>query len=462
MKNKGLYRRDLMKTAFAAGTASVLSSCSSESEFSREGERKSRGSRLPVPAEDIYDELMEYTGGLEIIDTHEHLVSEPQRLSMEVDVLLLLSQYSYVDLQSAGLEFPGGESFFTYNYPQMTEIPLEVRWKKMWPYIKRIKLGCYYRPTKIALRDLYGIDDLNEDTYRLASERIKARNTEGLYRRILRERCNIKTVLNQSGVVKGQQPADILKSVYTGTNDAYSLWNKSNLEGMEQRYEVEVKDLDTYLVFVEKDMAWAREHGAYGCKIFISPPAPADKKAASADFKDFLAGNPATPKLKASVLDFILKTAEKWDWPVAVHTGVWDDFRNVDPKHAIDLVQRYPQNRFDIYHLGMPYVRDCIFISKNFKNAYLNLCWTYIVSQDIAEQAINEIIDLVPMNKVFGFGGDYIWSVENSYGHYVMARETLSAALTARIIKQRIDLDEAKLLLKSWLFDNPVDFYKIS
>ena len=48
-------------------------------------------------------DLIEYMRELEIIDCHEHLCVEPERIAREVDVLTLLSTYASVDMASAGL-----------------------------------------------------------------------------------------------------------------------------------------------------------------------------------------------------------------------------------------------------------------------------------------------------------------------------------------------------------------------
>ncbi|MDK1031633.1 MAG: amidohydrolase family protein, partial [Planctomycetia bacterium] len=406
---------------------------------------------------DVKQQLIEYMQGLEIIDCHEHLTPEKKRIEREVDVLTLVSLYAWFDTVSAGLPAEGIAAGLD-NYFLDTSVPLDERWKTVWPYLQHIKFGSYFRATAITLRDIYGIDDLNEGTYREASERMRAANKPGLYRKIFRERCNIKTCLVQNEAKpEDQKPADLLTPVVSikGCYDD----PKSFADFLGKEYDTSIGDLDTYLDLLERYLTYRHERGDKGFKTSAQAFPEPDAKVAASAFADALNGAPATPVLKATILDAALNKAAEWDWPVPVHCGIWNDFRKIDPKNVIDMVQRYPDVRFDLYHLGMPFARDCIFIAKNFANAYLNLCWCYVISQEITRRTISEILDTVPVNKVFGYGGDYIWAVENVYGHLVMARETMAEALSERIRKGKLDLDGARHIAKLWLHDNPSRFY---
>jgi len=404
--------------------------------------------------------LTDFLAGLDIIDCHEHLVIEPDRLGRNVDILTLFSLYEYVDATSAGYPPRSGENLFANNLFLDTSIPLEERWMAAWPHLRNIQYGSCFRAPRIALRDVYGIGEINDKTYRDATERIRANNTPGLYARILRDRCRIKTCLVQNGKIKGQVPHDLLTPVFVSM-PWYQLADPSFVRSLENRHGVSLDDLDAYIAYFERELADARAQGAVACKIAAaSYPAP-NRDAATRSYRDYLDGKPADPALQATLLDVVLQKAAEWDWPVAVHSGVWGDFRLMEPKHLIDLVMRYPKTRFDIYHLGMPFARDCIFLAKNFSNGYLDLCWCYVVSEEITRQAINEILDTVPVNKVHGFGGDYIWAVENVYGHLVMARETLAEAFADRIARGQLDLADAEYILRLWLHENPAHFYQL-
>mgnify|MGYP001082266939 CR=1 FL=1 len=84
------------------------------------------------------------------------------------------------------------------------------------------------------------------------------------------------------------------------------------------------------------------------------------------------------------------------------------------------------------------------------------------VAEVTTARTLDEMLDMVPMNKIIAFGGDYIWSVENVYGHLQMARQSLADVLSARIVKGKLNTEDAKYILKRWFYDNPAEFYGIA
>ena len=117
--------------------------------------------------------------------------------------------------------------------------------------------------------------------------------------------------------------------------------------------------------------------------------------------------------------------------------------------------------RFDLYHLGYPWVQESLMLGKGFPNVWLNFCWTHIISQRFAMDALDEAIDLIPMNKLIGFGGDYYLPVEKVYGHLTMAREDIARVLAARIERGQFTEDQALGLAHKWLRDNPAELYRL-
>jgi len=168
-----------------------------------------------------------------------------------------------------------------------------------------------------------------------------------------------------------------------------------------------------------------------------------------------------TDALYSHLMEQMLDMAADLGLVVAVHTGMWGDFRLLDPQLLIPILIRHPKTRFDVYHMGIPYVRETEIMGKNFPNVWLNLCWTHIISQKIACQALDELIDLVPINKIIGFGGDYGLPVEKVYGHLVMAREDMAKVLGRRVEEGGMTEEEAIMIAKKLLYDNPKELYKL-
>ncbi len=98
---------------------------------------------------------------------------------------------------------------------------------------------------------------------------------------------------------------------------------------------------------------------------------------------------------------------------------------------------------------------------KGYDNVWLNLAWTHIISQKMSINAMEEIIDTLPLNKILGFSGDYKIPVENVYGHLEMARENIAKILSGQIIDGKMTENDTIYIASLWLNKNPKDIYKI-
>lgn len=400
--------------------------------------------------------LIEAMEGMEIIDAHEHLPPEYVRTDAKVDALTLFSHYTRTDLVTAGMKPED------YDKVINSEDPLDERWELFRPHLENIRYGSYARPAFMAAKEFYGFDDINDDNYRELSEVMQSQNTPGIYKRILREKCKIKVALTQAG--RTDYDGDLLvplmpMDMYAAVRSADDVAHKADSLGMK------VANLDDYMELAKKGVMKLQDEGAVGLKMVSMPNSPPSRKAADEVFGKIM--SESDPKidnigqLKDFLMNYLIDVAGELDMVVAVHAGMWGDFRTLDSKHMIPVFPRHPGTKFDLYHLGMPSVRDTLVIGKNFPNVWLNICWCHIISQQMTCSALDECIDLVPMNKIIGFGGDYSRPVEKVYGHLVMAREDIATVLGRRVDRGMMDTDEAIAIAKKWLLDNPSKLYKL-
>ena len=401
--------------------------------------------------------LFREMSSMRIIDCHEHLPSEKERVSLDVDVFTLFSHYTGTDIATAGMKRGEHESLFD------TTIDLDKRWQTFKPFLARIRHGGYARAAFIAARELFGYDDINDKTYVGLSEKIRANNTPGIYKRILRDRCNIQVCLNQGSTTAEDGDQFInLKWVSEFTE----------LQGFAQfqetcvRYDERPGSLDEYIALMRRIIIQWKDEGIGGIKIPRTWPWPEpSREPAKAVFKRILRKKELSLderyRLEGYLVDRAMEIAADLDLPVAVHTGMWDDFPKIDAKNFIPWIMRHPETRIDLYHLSMPSVRDAIVIGKNFPNVWLNLCWTHIISPEMTRSAIGEILDLVPINKILGFGGDYGTPVEKVVGHRQMAFENIAIPLARRIDDGLMNRSDAIEIAHMWLWENPIDLYKL-
>ncbi len=413
--------------------------------------------KLPKTARDLYDEISQFT----IIDAHEHLPSEAEYLSHGYcGPNMFAGGYVWHDLESAGMS-----STFKETLRQGGDRPVETWWPQIRPYWQHAKHTSYARALRITVRDLFGIDEIDDSTIHALAGQVKADNTPGLYHRILQERCRIRTSITCAEQV--DYPDDpCLRGLSQGIIEwADASWDRERIEALAQQSGVEVRSLENLAsaiqVLLRRDLA----HGALGFKIRVGDyrtPAP---QAADAQYRQAReAPDPLShlSALRATLFDRWLDGAAEADVPVAVHTGYWGDYRELDPKYMLGIAARRRDVRFDVFHLGMPMIRDAILIGKSYPNVTLNLTWCPVISQGQTYRALDEVLDMVPVNKVIAFGGDYRVAVQKVWGHLVMARECVATALGNRVEAGSLDRDEALRIARMWFYDNPARIYGIA
>lgn len=85
----------------------------------------------------------------------------------------------------------------------------------------------------------------------------------------------------------------------------------------------------------------------------------------------------------------------------------------------------------------------------------------HLPREEVPVRTLDEWLDMVPVNKIIGFGADYSRCVEKVYGHLVMCRENLARVLARRMKRGLIAFEEAEWLLKRFLVDNPAFVYRL-
>lgn len=408
-----------------------------------------------MPDNALEQSLIDAMAGFEIIDAHEHLPPEADRTAMPVDVFTLFSHYTHGDLKIAGMTEE------QYQSLSNQDIPLERRWAVFAPFWRLIRLTSYSRAALIAAERIYGFADIDDDTYAPLSAAMQAANTPGIYERVLRQACGIRTALTQCRSTNVGTP---LLTPLMPMRPAVDTWEALSRPEFDPR--ATVRCLDDYLTALYDYMVRVKSEGAVGLKMVSGPFAEPDRNKALEAFASLQSGSaarlpPANP-LNDYTTDRAIAFATELDLVVAVHTGYWGDFRTLDPLHMIPLLFRHPKARFDIYHLGYPWMRETLMLGKGFPNVWLNLAWTHIISQRFACDGIDEAIDLLPANKVLAFGGDYATPVEKVYGHLAMARQDIATVLARRIERGLMSEGQAIDLAHRWFWDNPRELYRLT
>ena len=158
-----------------------------------------------VNTRQLADELYQGISELVIIDAHEHLPPESERLALEVDAVSLFENYPRFELFGAGMT--------DAQYAAMIdrELPVDERWHILRDFLPLIRQTSAARTTYLSVRELYGFDDINDSNYLELSEAMKAANKPGIYRRVFRDYCRAAAVLNQCFLREHPSPDNFMK-----------------------------------------------------------------------------------------------------------------------------------------------------------------------------------------------------------------------------------------------------------
>jgi hypothetical protein len=122
--------------------------------------------------------------------------------------------------------------------------------------------------------------------------------------------------------------------------------------------------------------------------------------------------------------------------------------------HLTNLFFIYPTVKFDLFHLSYPYQGELSVLAKIFPYVHIDFCWAHIISGHLSRRNLHEMLETVPANKLFGYGGDYRYP-ELSYAHAKMACRNISQVMTEKVEEGFCSETEARQLTRMLLHDNP-------
>lgn len=417
---------------------------------------------------------------LPIIDTHEHLADESQRVNYEKDVLsLFLRHYITTDLANAGL------SPSTIEQLRDPSIPIEKRWSILEPFWQQVSHTAYAQALKIAVRDLYQIDRINRETIGEIAARVEEASKPGLYQHVF-QKAGIElavvddligiyepTASFETPIPRPCDPPGLVKKVIHGS-PLFDLCDQGQILHMEQLLQCgPIHTLQDWLDMVEA--VFAQHSGAaalklphaYGMSLEVSKTTYHEAEQVfnrilgapyPSEHLDHVASRPLTDYL----IHHAIRQAIKHNLPIQIHTGLlegsYNNLHNANPLHLIPLFMEYREARFVLFHGGYPWIREFIALGKMYPNVWLDLCWVWIISPQAGRTILHEAIETIPQNKLTAFGGDYIF-VEGSYGHSVIARQNIERVLTEKIAEGWFGVDEAMEYARSILHDNALALY---
>ena len=411
----------------------------------------------------VHERLAAAVGRIRLVDTHEHLPPEADRLKRPPSLFTLL-HYVSSDMWADGMDRPRSEE--ALGNPS---VPLEQQWALIAPYWANVRTTSYGRNLLRAIRDLYGIADVSESTYVELSRRIAEANRPGVYDRILGEKAGIdvsicdigpggprlgparfRWVLRLDHFLLVPQGVTIAEKQQGGTITTLADWEAA----LEQAF---VKARQAKFVGIKSGVAYDRS-------LDVAPVERAEAEAlfnaamqrrAGAGRADWSRDKPLQDYMFGRIADL----CAKYDLPMQVHTGFfYDTWRNVaqtNPSLLAPFITRHKGTRFVLMHAGYPYGSELLAMAKNLPNVTIDLCWVYVISPSFAARFLHEAIETVPSDKILGFGGDY-QVPEGAYAHAMLCREVVARVLADKVTDGYWTEAEALAFARAILRENAI------
>lgn len=438
----------------------------------------------------INERIKAEVGSIPLVDTHEHIMLEAERHECAVDFSYLFAHYNSSDLISAGLSprmmeairFPMHrvrvEAYKRRKVrrfipePERVDMSLEERWQAMEPFWEMIRNTAYARQTLITIRDIFGIDDLNRNTYRQLSEAIAKSRRPDWYHHVMKEKANIAIS------IVDWQSTDLPPDLFVPSMrlDHYvSVQSRIDLGILEGESGMAIHSLDDLVKAMRAALEGYIAGGAVAVKSALAynrvlkydkvshHEAEIAFNRIASHLGEGLAWLEAKP-LQDYMMHQVIRAAIDAGLPVQMHTGLQEGNENIianaNPTHLVNLFIEYKEAKFDLFHGGYPYVHEWATLAKNFANVTADITWLPIISPEMARRLLHELIETVPGNKIMAFGGDSM-TVEMAYGHAVMARQVVARVLSEKVDEGYLGEDEAIALARRMLRDNPASLYKL-
>jgi predicted TIM-barrel fold metal-dependent hydrolase len=428
--------------------------------------------RLPA---DAGERIREKVWGTPFVDTHEHLIEESDRLQGTRhprvrcdDWAFLLSHYLDSDLVVAGMPSDVAGRFFSPETDPMH------KWQLLEPHWKAVRHTGYGQAVRLACRELYGVKDLSADTISAVQAGYDRTRRPGFYERILREHARVESCqvncLTGEPFKESQHPTLLMQDLsivgmFAGPGlESYGRpagINAGSLADWGRVMDWWFERYGRYAVAVKSQHAYSRDIDYQRV----------DAAAAEPVFRKIMEQAPVTAEERRQLEDHLfwaaVDRATEAGLPVKLHTGYYAGQNGMplgrvsrNANSAADLCRLSPATPFVFMHICYPFYEDLLAVAKHYSNAYVDLCWAWIINPIATKDFLKKCLVTVPANKVFTFGGDYI-PVEPVVGHAILARRGISLALEELVAEGWLELEEAVDLVDPLMRGNARTLFRL-
>lgn len=441
--------------------------------------------------EGLAQRLKQEAENISLVDTHEHIILEQERLEGSLDLFYLFPHYASSDLVSSGMA------------PEILEEirgvseDIEARWRKFKPYWEKIKNTNFCKTLLIAVRDLFDIDGITDSTYQELSHKIADSNKPGWYRKVLKDKANIEVCIldylplevRENRAPRIEQMVDVAVSMgayltqrkrkvphldpefflpVAKFDGIVSIRTLGELRALEVAYNKHIHCLSDLLSILDEAFEEEVDRGVVGVKTTLAYGRTLKYDKVSNHEAELLFNRifshlgeglswRETKPLQDFLMHQVIRRAIDYDLPIQIHTGFQEGAGNIitnsRPSDLLNLFVEYNRAVFILFHAGYPYVGEVTTIAKNFPNVYADLCFLAVLSPSLYKKTLEVWLEMLPGSKILGFGGDYI-IVEGAYAQARIVRECVSEVMAKKVEEKYFTEEEVVDLMKQILNRN--------
>jgi len=465
MKDKNLISR--RSTLKGIGTAGLVAIAGPNIAEGSGGGFKHSG--LNVTSANIREKIFQKVLRTPLVDTHEHLFEEKERLAGAStkrngvkcdDWALCLSSYLMADIRSAGMS---EKSLADLLSPKVDPIH---KWSILEPIWPAVKNTGYAQAINLTFKQLYDVDELSSKTIKKVQAGYERVRRRGFYKHILCDLANIESC--QVNCLTEPFKESDMPTLLMQDLSILGMFAWIGLEPYGKPSGITVKSLADWYKVIDW---WFNKYGRYAVAVKSQnayvrdidyEKVPSEK--VESIFKKKINKQPVTKEewkmLQDHLFWYAVKKADEFNLPVKLHTGYYAGNNKMplsrlikNPGSATELCRLSPKTRFVFMHICYPYYEELISVAKQFTNAYIDMCWSWIINPVAAKDFLKKYLVTAPANKVLTFGGDY-GVVETVAGHAAMARHGIALALSELVEEGWFSLDNALGVVDDIMYGN--------
>jgi len=409
------------------------------------------------------DELLEVMNGIKTIDCHSH--TNLKSGYYKIGELNLFNLMSYYEREIGAASGKGSGQLYADAKSDAE------KWQILKPIIERTHNVSYWRHNVVMYRELFDMEeyDVTDDNWEKLNETIKRKTADPKwYHHVTKDVCNLTTQVRNIPWFEDWEPEYF--TAVLRMESALNLHDKNTREGLEKYLNTSIdglKSLKKALADLTEEYC---ERGSVGIKLAHAY----GRTLWSEDVAEDVAGNilakalgggtlsaSEIKQLQDHIIFYLAGLAGDMGIVFQIHTGVqgtWGNIPDSNPLHLIPLIRANRSTRFDLFHAGYPYSREIGMLAKHWPNVWLNMCWMYVITMEGSRQSLNEWIDLVPGDRILGFGSD-VGFPEFIYAHLVMARSCIADILAQKVERDFLSKRVAIDLLHKMLKENAIGLY---